>query len=134
MTTCKTWLSEAIGPITSLDMSMEQPSYLSLQPAGALLARVLDDFAPAFEHDQMDAVRGVKKRVLRWLVQTLSGSSDLRLVGSKAAYGAVISPARGPPLWDDCDAYVGEGVAAEPAWDLTAQSAPDYEVDQRINW
>jgi hypothetical protein len=23
---------------------------------------------------------------------------------------------------------------AEPDWDLAAQAAPDYEVDQRINW
>ena len=44
-----------------------------------------------------------------------------------------ISPARGPPLWDDCDAHVGEGVAAKPDWDLAAQAAPDDEVDQRIN-
>jgi hypothetical protein len=45
-----------------------------------------------------------------------------------------ISPARGPPLWDDCDAHAGEGVAPGPDWatdwDLAAQPAPDYEVDQ----
>jgi hypothetical protein len=45
-----------------------------------------------------------------------------------------ISPARGPPLWDDCDAQVGEGVAVEPDWDLAAQAAPDFEVEQRISW
>jgi hypothetical protein len=46
-----------------------------------------------------------------------------------------ISPARGPPLWDDCDAQTDEGVHIEPAdWDLTAQAAPDFQVDQRINW
>ena len=45
-----------------------------------------------------------------------------------------ISPARGPPLWDDYDAHVGEGVEVEPDWDLAAQPAPDYEVDQRVNW
>ena len=46
-----------------------------------------------------------------------------------------ISPARGPPLWDDCDAQTDEGVQNEPAdWDLAAQPAPDYEVDQRISW
>ena len=45
-----------------------------------------------------------------------------------------ISPARGPPLWDDCDAHVGEGIEVEPDWDLVAQPAPDYEVDQRVNW
>ncbi|MBP6559395.1 MAG: IS91 family transposase [Burkholderiaceae bacterium] len=45
-----------------------------------------------------------------------------------------IAPARGPPLWDDCDAQTVEGVAVEPDWDLAEQPAPDYEVDQRINW
>jgi hypothetical protein len=47
-----------------------------------------------------------------------------------------ISPARGPPLWDDCsDAQMDDGAQIEPAdWDLAAQPAPDYEVDQRVNW
>jgi hypothetical protein len=45
-----------------------------------------------------------------------------------------ISPARGPPLWDDCDAQKDDRGQAEPDWDLAAQPAPDYEVDQRINW
>lgn len=44
-----------------------------------------------------------------------------------------IPSARGPPLWDDCDAQVGEH-PIEPDWDLAAQPIPDYEVDQRINW
>jgi hypothetical protein len=29
---------------------------------------------------------------------------------------------------------MGERVEVKPGWDMTAQSAPDYEVDQRINW
>ncbi len=46
-----------------------------------------------------------------------------------------ISPARGPPLRDDrSDAQTDEGVHIEPDWDLAAQPAPDYGVDQRINW
>lgn len=49
-----------------------------------------------------------------------------------------ISLARGPPLWDDCDVHIGEGVATDPHWttdwDGAAQAAPDYEVEQRINW
>ena len=45
-----------------------------------------------------------------------------------------ISPARGPPLWDDCDAQMDEEVHIEPDWDLAAQPEPDYEVDQRISW
>jgi hypothetical protein len=45
-----------------------------------------------------------------------------------------ISPARGAPLWDDCDAQMGEEVQIEPDWDLAAQVAPDYEVDRQVNW
>ena len=45
-----------------------------------------------------------------------------------------ISPAREPPLWEDCDAHQGEGTQIGPGSDLTAQPAPDYEVDQRVNW
>jgi hypothetical protein len=45
-----------------------------------------------------------------------------------------IAPARGPPLWEDCGAPIGEGVEVEPDWDLAAPSAPDHEVDQRVNW
>jgi hypothetical protein len=45
-----------------------------------------------------------------------------------------ITPAREPPLWDGCDAPMGEGVEVEPDWDEAAQPAPDFEVDQRISW
>jgi hypothetical protein len=44
-------------------------------------------------------------------------------------------------LWDDCDAQTDDwaqtddGTQIEPAdWDLAAQPASDFEVDQRINW
>jgi hypothetical protein len=51
-----------------------------------------------------------------------------------------IAPARGPPLWEDCDTPVGEGIESEPDWDAAAppvpehEVVPEYEVDQRINW
>ena len=45
-----------------------------------------------------------------------------------------IAPARGPPLWEDCDAQMGEGVEIEPDWDLEAQPARDFDSGQRINW
>ena len=45
-----------------------------------------------------------------------------------------IAPARGPPLWEDCDAQRDDAAQVEPDWDLAAQPAPDYEVDQRISW
>lgn len=50
-----------------------------------------------------------------------------------------IALARGPPLWDDCgDALAGEGTQIGPhcaiSWDVAVQPAPDFDVDQRINW
>jgi len=46
-----------------------------------------------------------------------------------------ISPARGPPLWDDGgDSQMGDGAQIEPDWDLGAQATPVFEVDQRISW
>lgn len=45
-----------------------------------------------------------------------------------------IAPARAPPLWEDVDGQIGEGVAVEPDWDLAEQPAPDYEVDRQVNW
>jgi len=49
-----------------------------------------------------------------------------------------IAPARGPPLWDGEGAQEsqeqGEGVEAEPDWDLPNQSPPDYPDDQRTTW
>lgn len=45
-----------------------------------------------------------------------------------------ISPARGPPRWDDCDARTDEAAHIGPDRDLAAQVAPDYEVDQCISW
>ena len=52
---------------------------------------------------------------------------------------AHISPARGPPLWDDCgDAQVDDGAQIEPDlatdWDLAAQPAPNFEVDRQVSW
>jgi len=45
-----------------------------------------------------------------------------------------IKPARGPHLWDACDAQGGEGVGPVPDWDEAAQLVPDFEVDQRVSW
>lgn len=40
-----------------------------------------------------------------------------------------ISPARGPPLWDDGgDVQMGDGAQIEPDWDGTEQPAPDFEA------
>lgn len=44
-----------------------------------------------------------------------------------------ITAARGPPLWDECDAQAGEGSQVGPDWDLVPQPAPGFEVDQRIS-
>ena len=54
--------------------------------------------------------------------------------GAKVDQLTLVSPARRPPLWDRCDAQMGQSVEVEPDWDLAAQPAPHYEIDQRVNW
>jgi hypothetical protein len=72
------------------------------------------------------------------LIAFITHSADIRQILEHIGVDSQpphITQARGPPLWDDCgDAQMGEGVEVEPDWDLAAQPAPDYEVDQRINW
>lgn len=71
------------------------------------------------------------------LIAFITHSADIRQILDHIGVESEpphISPARGPPLWDDCEAQVGEGADGEPDWDMAAQPAPDYEVDQRINW
>jgi hypothetical protein len=45
-----------------------------------------------------------------------------------------ITPARGSPLWDGCDAQMGEGVVVASDWDEAAHVAPDFEADRRVSW
>jgi hypothetical protein len=78
-----TWLSEDMGPVTSLIMLMERADYFCLQPAEALKSLFavygavcdwrtvalgtdvglreteLDDFAPAFEHPDMKVAQSL---------------------------------------------------------------------------
>ena len=72
------------------------------------------------------------------IIAFITHSADIRKILDHTGVDSEapnIAPARGPPLWDDCgDVQVGEGAEGEPDWDLAAQPAPDYEVDQRVNW
>ena len=45
-----------------------------------------------------------------------------------------ITPASALPLWDDCGAHTDDGTQIEPDCDLAAQPAPEFDVDQRVNW
>ena len=71
------------------------------------------------------------------LIAFITHSADIRQILEHIGADSEpprIAPARGPPLWDDCDAQKDDGVQAEPDWDMAAQPVPDYELDQRINW
>jgi len=71
------------------------------------------------------------------LIAFITHSADIRQILDQIGVDSQpphISPARGPPLWEDCDAQMDDGVQIEPDWDLAAQPAPDFDVDQRVNW
>ena len=42
-----------------------------------------------------------------------------------------MSLAHGPPLWEDFGAKMGKD--ADPDWNLTAQPAPNFDAEQRVN-
>ena len=75
---------------------------------------------------------GAQMRIIAFITRSADIRQILDHLGVQAEPPCV-SPARGPPLWEDCDAQMGEGVQVEPDWDLAEQPAPDYEVDQRVN-
>jgi hypothetical protein len=71
------------------------------------------------------------------LIAFITHSADIRQILDHIGVESEpphIAPARGPPLWEGCDAQVDDGVQSEPDWDLAAQPAPDFEADQRVNW
>ena len=68
------------------------------------------------------------------LIAFITESAQIRKILDHIGVDSEPSPARGTPLWDDCDAQMDDGVHIEADWDLAAQPAPDFEVDQRINW
>ena len=76
---------------------------------------------------------GGQMRIIAFITHSVDIRHILDHIGADAE-PPHITPARGPPLWDELDAQAGEGSQAEPDWDLVPQPAPDYEMDQRINW
>ena len=71
------------------------------------------------------------------IIAFITYSADIRQILDHIGVDAEpprITPARGPPLWEGCDAQTGDGVELEPAWDEAAQLAPDFEADQRVSW
>jgi Putative transposase len=76
---------------------------------------------------------GGQMRIIAFITQSADIRQMLDHIGVQAE-PPNIAPARGPPLWEGCDAPVGEGVESEPDWDMAAQPVPEHEIDQRINW
>ena len=73
---------------------------------------------------------GGQMRIIAFITHSAEIRHILSHIGVESA-PPHITPARGPPLWEGCDAPVDDGAQGEPDWDLAAQ--PD-EVDQRVNW
>ena len=80
---------------------------------------------------------GGQMRIIAFITHSADIQQILEHIGTDSEPPR-IAPARGPPLWDECDAQVDEGSQIEPdwatEWDGAAQPVPDYEVDHRVNW
>ena len=114
-----------------------------MQRDGAVLNMVLRIFlrviAQSLQSNSPGAAQ-VDKAALR-LIAFITHSADIRQILNHIGVESEpphISPARGPPLWEGCEAQVDDGVQSEPDWEthweMAAQPAPDYEVDRQVNW
>jgi Putative transposase len=93
----------------------------------ALIARIVEVFP------LLCPICGGQMRIIAFITYSAEVRQILDHIGVDSEPPR-LAPARGPPLWEDCDAQAGEGIQSEPDWDLAGQASPDYEVDQRINW
>jgi hypothetical protein len=77
---------------------------------------------------------GEQMRLIAFIIH----SADIRHIPDHTGVDSQpphISPARGPPLWEDGgDAQMDDEVQSEPDWDLAAQPAPDFDADRQVNW
>ena len=92
-----------------------------------LIARIYEVFP------LLRPICGGQMRLIAFITHRADILQILNHIGVKSE-PSHIRPARGPPLWDGCDAQVDDGVHVEPDWDLAEQPAPDCEMDQRVNW
>jgi hypothetical protein len=125
----------ATGTAAPLSPASEQPEPAPPKrcPAhylwAALIARIYEVFP------LLCPICGGQMRIIAFITH----SADIRQILDHIGVDSEpprLSQARGPPLWDGCDtdAQRGEAAQVNPDWDMAAQPAPDYEVDQRISW
>jgi len=97
----------------------------------ALIARIYEVFPLICAHC------GGQMRIIAFITFSADIQKILEHIGVEPE-APRITPARGPPLWDDAGAQesqeLGEGVDAEPDWAMANQSPPDYSHDQRTTW
>ncbi len=67
---------------------------------------------------------GADMRIIAFITETAPVEQILNHIGEQPR-PPPITPARGPPAWDD---------APEPDWDYLQQPEPDFEFDQRVAW
>ncbi len=69
-------------------------------------------------------------RIVAFIIDAGSVKKILDQIG-ESTQPPRIAPAHGPLLWE---AAAAEQARDDPPWDWSAQSAPEIELDQRIDW
>ena len=127
----------AVAPLGNAALPTPEPAPPKRPPAHYLWAKLIARIYEVFPLLCPNCVGQMR------IISLIAHSADIRHIRQILDHIGVdmqppqIGPARRPPLWEDCDAQVGEGSQIEPDWatdwDLAAQPASDYEIDQRVN-
>ena len=80
---------------------------------------------------------GGNMRLIGFITEGVQIRQILEYIGVPAQAPRV-APARGPPLWDECEGPcadgAGQGSQLEPHWGESSQMTPDDAPDQRTDW
>ena len=120
-----------VAPLGNALQTQPEPMPAKRSPAhylwAALIARIYEVFP------LLCPICGGPMRIIAFITHSADIRHILDHIGVESE-PPHIAPARGPPLWDACDAPVGQAVEVEPDWDLATQTEPEFDVDQRLNW
>ena len=117
-------LADATGEPTAVGSPRPAPAPNARSPARYLWVMLL---ARLFESLPLICPNcGADMRLIAFITEAAPVERILTHIGEPPR-PPPITPARGPPAWDDAPEPVAD-------WDLLKQPEPDFEFDQRVSW
>jgi hypothetical protein len=124
-------LADATGEPTAVGSPRPAPAPNARSPARYLWVMLL---ARLFESLPLICPNcGADMRLIAFITEAAPVERILTHIGEPPR-PPPITPARGPPAWDDAPEPWDDAPEPVADWDLLKQPEPDFEFDQRVSW